>query len=72
MKPFRRVLAVFALSGASLAAWFGVNSLVADVRFARATQEVEVNCAELAKVQDLGNVRLLGGDGGHLPPSPSG
>lgn len=56
MKPFRRVLAVLALSGASLAAWFGVNSLVADVRFARATQEVEVNRSELAKVQDLGNV----------------
>jgi serine protease Do len=56
MKPFRRALAVLALSGASLVAWFGVNSLVADVRFARATQEVESNRTELAKVQDLGNV----------------
>src|SRR3954452_6097365 len=56
MKPFRRVLAIFALSGASLAAWFGVNSLVHDVQFARAAQEVEANRASLATVQDLSGI----------------
>src|SRR4051812_26690232 len=53
MKRFRRGLAILALSGASLAAWFGVNSLVHDVQFARAAQEVENNRTELAKIQDL-------------------
>jgi serine protease Do len=56
MKPFRRVLAVFAISGASLAAWFGVNSLVHDVQFARAAQEVDATRAQLATIQDLSGI----------------
>ncbi|MBC8107821.1 MAG: PDZ domain-containing protein [Anaerolineae bacterium] len=56
MKRGRRFLAILALSGASLAAWFGVNSLVHDVQFARAAQEVETNRAQLANIQELSNV----------------
>jgi serine protease Do len=56
MKPFRRAVAILALSGASLAAWFGVNSLVHDVQFARATQEVDATRAQLATIQDLSGV----------------
>ena len=56
MKRGRRALAILALTGASLAAWFGVNSLVRDVQFARAAQEVENNRTQLQNTAELSNV----------------
>jgi len=56
MKRGRKALAILALTGASLAAWFGVNSLVRDVQFARAAQEVENNRTQLANTGELSNV----------------
>ena len=56
MKGVRKALAVIVLGGASAAAWFGVGSLVQNVQFARAAQEVETNRQALQNVAELGNV----------------
>src|SRR4051794_21396846 len=53
MNRFRRALAVLALGGASAAAWFGVTSIVQNVQFAHAQQEVELSREQLQNVADL-------------------
>ncbi|MGH7176633.1 MAG: trypsin-like peptidase domain-containing protein [Tepidisphaeraceae bacterium] len=56
MKSFRRMLAVIAIAGAASLAWVGVSSLVQNVQFARAAQDVEATRTELAKVENMANV----------------
>jgi serine protease Do len=56
MKKFYRTLSVFALVGASVAAWEGGAALVENVQFARAEQKVETSRQQLQNVEDLSTV----------------
>jgi serine protease Do len=56
MTKFKKSLAVFALAGASIAAWEGGSTLVEDVQFARAEQQVQNTREQLQSVQDLSTV----------------
>ena len=56
MKALRKAASLVVLGGVSVAAWFGVNSLVQNVQFARASQEVEATRQQLQSIQDLSTV----------------
>jgi serine protease Do len=56
MTKFKKSFAVFALAGASLAAWEGGSALIANVQFARAEDKVENSREQLQKVEDLSTV----------------
>jgi serine protease Do len=56
MKKLNRTLAVFALVGASVAAWEGGAMLIENVQFARAEQKVESSREQLQNVEDLSTV----------------
>lgn len=61
MTKSRKTLTVFALSGASIAAWVGGTSLIENVQFARAEQQVNTSKSQLKSVQDLSSVfRTIG------------
>jgi serine protease Do len=56
MKRFRKAVAVVALGGVGTASWFMGNSLIQDVRFARADEQVQASRQDLQKAQDLADV----------------
>lgn len=56
MTKFKKTLAVLALAGASIAAWEGGTTLVENVQFARAEQQVQATRQQLQSVQDLSTV----------------
>jgi serine protease Do len=56
MKKLNRTLAVFALVGASVAAWEGGTALIENVEFARAEQKVDSTREQLQNVEDLSTV----------------
>jgi serine protease Do len=56
MKGFRKTAAVFAIGGASVAAWVVGSNLVKDAQFARAKEDVNVTREQLSTVQDLSTV----------------
>src|SRR4051812_46772618 len=52
----KKVVAVLAAGGASVAAWVVGSTLVKDVQFARAEKEVQSTREQLASAQDLSTV----------------
>jgi serine protease Do len=56
MKRFRKFAAVVALGGIGSASWFVGNTLVQDVRFARADDQVQASRQDLSTAQDLASV----------------
>src|SRR5690349_19599880 len=56
MTKLKRTLGVIALAGASVLAWEGGSTLVDNVRFARAEQQVESTHEQLQKVEELSTV----------------
>jgi S1-C subfamily serine protease len=56
MKKLNRALAVFAIAGATVAAWEGGSALVENVQFARAEQKVDSTREQLQNVEDLSTV----------------
>jgi serine protease Do len=56
MKRFQKLIATVALGGIGTASWFVGNSLVQDVRYARADAQVQASRQDLQKAQDLADV----------------
>lgn len=56
MNPWRRFLAVTAISGAAAASWIVGSNLVQNVQYARAAEEVEATRKQLAQVEDMATV----------------
>ncbi|HTL27913.1 MAG TPA: trypsin-like peptidase domain-containing protein [Tepidisphaeraceae bacterium] len=56
MKGWRKTLTVMAIAGSSIAAYTVGTSLVKDVQFARAEEQVKASREQLAQVKDLADV----------------
>jgi len=56
MKRFQKLFAAVALGSIGSASWFMGNSLIQDVRFARADDQVQASRQDLQKAQDLADV----------------
>ena len=56
MKKFRKALAAVFVGGTGVAAWLAGSSLVQNVRFAHAKEEVQTTREQLATIQDLATV----------------